>query len=227
MRHPEMSDGILLDPTLQEPPRPVEGRKRRRSELLQPSRQGQTPRAVTIVDRSSDILANLDIAVERAQAWTGFARFGFNAMLASADYKNKLRLKQDKLDRIVYFLAHPEAKSRERDRADAQAKHQARQWTLQGGVLYRKGPQRDQLRRHVPSYEVFDILTAEHIQSVHLGRDKMLKLLEVKYIGYTKDELMYVLEHCLVCSGKCIRGAAAKRRQQKQDNASHPGTTNI
>jgi hypothetical protein len=44
----------------------------------------------------------------------------------------------------------------------------------------------------------------------------MLKVLEAKYIGYTKDELMYVLDHCLTCSSKHIRGAAARRKELKQ-----------
>lgn len=48
--------------------------------------------------------------------------------LAAPAYKNKLRLRTDKLDRIVYFLTTPDAKSREKDRSDAQAKHQAGQW---------------------------------------------------------------------------------------------------
>ena len=68
--------------------------------------------------------------------------------------------------------------------------------------------------------EVFDILTAEHLKSGHHGRDKMLKILEAKYIGYTKDELMYVLDHCLACSSKHIRGAAARRKGLKQGNES-------
>lgn len=165
-----------------------------------------------------DFLSDKDLARERAQTWTGLSRFGFNAMLASPEYKNKLRLKPDKMERILYFLTAVEAKSREKDRADAQAKHQAQQWFLEDGILYRKDSRLEQPRRHVAADEAFDILTAEHLKSGHHGRDKMLKVLEAKYIGYTKDELMFVLEHCLVCSSKHIRGAAARRREHRQGN---------
>lgn len=167
---------------------------------------------------SEDILQNYNLAVERAQTWTGVARFGFNAMLASADYKNKLRLKNDKMERILYFLTIPDAKSREKDRIDAQAKHQAQQWFLHDGILYRKESRLPHPRRHVAAHESFDIITAEHLRSKHCGRDKMLKVLEAKYIGYTKDELMYVLDHCSICSSKHIRGAAARRRESRRTN---------
>ena len=165
-----------------------------------------------------NILNDYDIAVERAQTWTMTSRFGFNAMLASPEYKNKLRLKPDKMERIIHFLTVPDAKSREKDRADAQAKHQAQNWLNQDGILYRKESRLQHPRRHVGADEVFDILTAEHVKSGHHGRDKMLKVLEAKYIGYTKDELMYVLDHCLICSSKHIRGAAARRKELKQGN---------
>ena len=165
-----------------------------------------------------NILNDYDIAVERAQTWTMTARFGFKAMLASPEYKNKLRMKPDKMERITHFLTVPDAKSREKNRADAQAKHQAQNWLYQDGVLYRKESRLQHPRRHVGADEVFDILTAEHVKSCHHGRDKMLKVLEAKYIGYTKDELMYVLDHCLVCSSKHIRGAAARRKELKQGN---------
>ena len=163
-----------------------------------------------------DVLKDYNLAVERAQTWSGPSRFGFNAMLASPEYKNKLRLKPEKMERIIFFLTTADAKSREKDRTDAQAKYQSQFWTFQDGILYRKASRMDQPRRHVSAGEAFDILTAEHLHCGHLGRDKMLKLLETKYIGYTKDELMYVLEHCLVCSSKYIRGAAARRRENKQ-----------
>ena len=103
-------------------------------------------------------------------------------MLASQDYKNKLRLKPDKMERIVHFLTTPDAKSREKDRGDAQAKHQAQQWLYQDGVLFRKDSRLQLPRRHVTVDEVFDIITAEHLRSGHHGRDKMLKVLEVREI---------------------------------------------
>lgn len=87
------------------------------------------------------------------------------------------------------------------------------------GHLFRKESRLQQPRRHVSANEVFDILTAEHLLSGHQGRDKMLKILETKYIGYTKDELMFVLDRCSVCSAKQIRGAAARRRENRQSGA--------
>ena len=163
-----------------------------------------------------DILQDHDLAIQRAQTWTGLTRFGFNALLASSEYKNKLRLKPSKRDRIIYFLTHPTAASQAKDRADAQAKHQSQQWLYQSGILYRKESRLQQPRRHLAAEEVFDVLTAEHLVAGHAGRDKMLKVLEGKYIGYTKEEVMWVLEHCLVCCGKQIRGAAARRRERKE-----------
>lgn len=168
--------------------------------------------------KDDGILHDYQLAVERAQTWTGMTRFGFNAMLASPQYKNKLRLKPERMERIIHFLTVPDAKSRENDRMDAQSKHQSQRWIYENGNLYRKESRLQQPRRHVSANEVFDILTAEHLRSGHHGRDKMLKLLEVKYIGYTKDELMYVLERCLVCSAKHIRGAAARRKKHKRSS---------
>ena len=201
--NPSSSD-LLLDPALQS--------------LNASNEESPNREAGIAVPNNDDILGDYNLAVERAQTWTTIARFGFNAMLASAEYKNKLRLKPDKMVRIVHFLTVPDAKSRERDRADAQAKHQAQDWLYENGVLYRKASRLQVQRRHVGVNEVFDILTAEHLKSGHHGRDKMLKLLEAKYIGYTKDEVMYVLEHCLECSSKHIRGAAARRKEVKQGN---------
>ncbi|KAK5173366.1 uncharacterized protein LTR77_002047 [Saxophila tyrrhenica] len=186
-----MSD-LALDPqlktlrtdTLQ---RTVSGRPHQDAQLGQ--RADETP--------AYDILQDHDLAAERAQTWTGIARFGFNAMLASPMYRNKLRLKPAKMERIVYFLTTPDAKSQERHRADAQVKHQAQQWGMHNGLLYRKADRAHQIRRHVGADEAFDVITAEHLLANHPGRDKMLKLLEVRYIGYTKEELMYVLDHCL------------------------------
>lgn len=210
---------LILDPVLQQSSSDLE--------LRRPSLQGNGVAQSRVVGEhvdfilpalEDDILKDYDIAVERAQTWTMTSRFGFNAMLASADYKNKLRLKSDKMERIVHFLTVPGARSRERDRADAQAKHQAQNWIYQDGILYQKESRLQHPRRHVGTDEVFDILTAEHLKSGHQGRDKMLKILEKKYIGYTKDEIMYILDHCLACSSKPIRGAAARRKGLKQGN---------
>lgn len=38
------------------------------------------------------------------------------------------------------------------------------------------------------------------MRSDHCRRDKMLKLLEVKYIGYIEEELIHVVEQCSICS---------------------------
>lgn len=207
---------LLLDPALHEPPveqRHGEAVQRR---VLDTRGHEQPHVLVNLFVQRDDILLDYDLAVERAQAWAGTARFSFNAMLVGPEYKNKLRLTAGKLERIVHFLTAPGAKSREKDRADAQVKHQSRKWLYDGGVLYRKDSRSGHLRRHISAEEVFDILTAEHLRSTHHGRDKMLKVLEAKYIGYTKDELMFVIDHCLVCSSKQIRGAAARRRVKRQ-----------
>jgi hypothetical protein len=217
MQSKQSTQDLVLDPALQQSESSSQGSQEHSQENAPSiSRRSQQEASLFVPAAEDDILKDYDIAVERAQTWTMTARFGFNAMLASPEYKNKLRLKPDKLERILHFLMVPEAKSRERDRADAQAKHQAQNWLYQGGILYRKESRLQHPRRHVAANEVFDILTAEHLKSGHHGRDKMLKVLEAKYIGYTKDELMYVLDHCLTCSSKHIRGAAARRKELKQ-----------
>ena len=226
---------LLLDPTLQDLHQGGQGHQQQqqpevpssswkgsaRPNTSQHQRETET-RETAFID-GEDILQEYELAVERAQTWTGPARFGFNAMLASPNYKNKLRLKPDKMERIIHFLTVPAAKSREKDRADAQAKHQAQHWKYEDGILYRKESRLDQPRRHISATDIFDVLTAEHLRSRHHGRDKMLKVLEAKYIGYTKDELMYVLDRCLVCSSKHLRGAAGRRRENKQSNGSENG----
>ena len=212
---------ILLDPALQSPANDFGGygRHERATQSSVRQRRGdelQAQRRLPFqVDKAGDILQDYDLAIERGCTWTGISRFGFNAMLASSEYKNKLRLSSDKAERIIHFLTTPDAKSREKDRTDAQIKHQAQHWMYENGTLYRKDSRLQQSRRHVSANEVFDILTAEHMRSGHHGRDKMLKALQVKYIGYTKDELMYILDHCLVCASKHIRGAAGRRKENK------------
>lgn len=213
-------NNLLLDPALQQATARHESGQNDTLDKGEPLEAHEEQATVGTSTVEHDILQDYNIAVERAQTWTMTSRFGFNAMLASSDYKNKLRLKPEKRDRIIHFLTEPDAKSRERDRADAQAKHQAQNWLYQDGVLYRKESRLQHPRRHVGANEVFDILTAEHLKSGHHGRDKMLKILESKYIGYTKDEVMYVLDHCLACSSKQIRGAAARRKGLKQGNES-------
>ena len=216
----EPAPHILLDPELQEPPWSLNGHQ-----VHEEAGEGQPrPPVSTAHDFEDDILNDHDLVVQRAQTWTGITRFGFNAMLASPEYKNKLRLKPDKMERIVYFLTKPDAKIRDGDRADSQAKHQARLWMYQNGILYRRESRLQQPRRHVSASEVFNILTAEHLRSGHHGRDKLLRVLEVKYIGYTKPEVMYILDHCPVCSNKHIRGAVARRRNQyRQSNGFENG----
>lgn len=213
-------DTLVLDPALRTPESRLQASQERSSTNGSTSftavQQQQENPVLSLPE--DNIVNDYDIAVERAQTWTMTARFGFNAMLTSPDYKNKLRLKPDKLERIIHFLTIPDAKSREKDRADAQAKHQAQNWLYRNGVLYRKESRLQNPRRHIGADKVFDVLTAEHLKSGHHGRDKMLKVLEAKYIGYTKDELMYVLDHCLICSSKQIRGAAARRKDLKQGN---------
>ena len=217
MEDDRSTNSLVLDPALHNL-----GSRFQASENRSPRNGTDLQQQLVLPSPEHSILNNYDIAVERAQTWTMTARFGFNAMLASPEYKNKLRLKPDKMERVIHFLTIPDAKSREKDRTDAQAKHQAQNWLLQDGMLYRKESRLQHPRRHVGANEVFDILTGEHLKSGHHGRDKMLKVLEAKYIGYTKDELMYVLDHCLVCSSKHIRGAAARRKELKQGNESDP-----
>ena len=120
-------------------------------------------------------------------------------MLASPEYRNELRLKPDKAYWILYFLTFPDAPCREKDGADAVTKQQAQHWTLLDDRLCIKADRSHSIRRHVAADEVFDILTAEHLRHDHAGRDEMLKMLESRYIGYTKAEVMYVIANCSTC----------------------------
>lgn len=79
---------------------------------------------------------------------------------------------------------------------DHQTKYQAANWLLRDGRLYRKAESKGgrsdiSLRRHLDVDEVWDVLTAEHLRSEHLGRDRLRKALEKRFIGYV---------HCWISS---------------------------
>jgi hypothetical protein len=110
-----------------------------------------------------------------------------------------------KRERMMQYLQNPDREPLLCDgNRDHQTKYQAANWTVLDGKLYRK-PESGRVaryRRHLDDFEAWDVLTMEHLRSGHLGRDKLRKVLEQNYIGYTLQEIMFVLKECKKCAGR-------------------------
>jgi hypothetical protein len=125
-------------------------------------------------------------------------------MVTADGYVNRYRMHMKRRQRLTHYLEHPDLEPVLCDGSkDHQTKYQAKDWTWQDGKLYRK-PESGRVgtfRRHLDETEAWDVLTREHLRSGHLGRDKLRKRLEQRYIGYTLQEIMFVLKECKRCSG--------------------------
>ncbi|KAL1304404.1 hypothetical protein AAFC00_003403 [Neodothiora populina] len=136
--------------------------------------------------------------------WAESSRIEFHQKFNTSNptYKNKLRLNPAAEARVRFFLLHPNSPIDPNSPADARLKARSRSYTLHPwtphGHLYRadNGPT---LRRHVSETEVWGLLTDEHVRSGHKGRDRMLSIIKERYVGYTLEELMFVLSTCRVC----------------------------
>lgn len=148
---------------------------------------------------------------ERARCWSLESRNAFHAMINSSRYINRYRLTPAKRRRLKAVLSDPTLEPLNPNGSkDHQTKYQAANWTLRNEELYRVPNADDSskghhFRQHLDENEVWDTLTAEHVISGHLGRDKLRKLLEKKYIGYTLQEIMFILRECRQCNGKDSR----------------------
>ena len=113
-------------------------------------------------------------------------------MIAAPGYVNRYRLTSAKYRRLLTYLQNANVEPRNEDGSkDHQTRYQAANWTLRDGKLYRKVEGKvasggSGLRRHLDVEEVWDVLTAEHLRSGHLGRDRLRKVLERRFIGYVR-----------------------------------------
>ena len=142
---------------------------------------------------------------ERDSVWSSDSRKAFHAMVTAPGYVNRYRLPLKRRQRMIHYLEHPELEPMNCDGSkDHQTKYQAANWIVIGGKLYRKADSGrvGKLRKHLDEFEVWDVLTMEHLRSGHLGRDKLRKVLEQRYIGYTLQEIMFVLKDCKKCARK-------------------------
>lgn len=137
--------------------------------------------------------------------WTDSSHKTFHHKFSPANpsYKNKLRLNPHAESRVRHFVMNPTSGLDPRYPSDARLKNRSKAYTLHPrtptGQLYRSDTATGIVRRHVGSGEVWDMLTNEHVRSGHKGRDKMLSLIKEKFIGYTLEEVMFVLYECRVC----------------------------
>jgi hypothetical protein len=154
---------------------------------------------------------------ERAELWSSESRKAFHEMVTVPGYINRYRLHMKKRERMMQYLQNPDREPLLCDGSrDHQTKYQAAHWTVMNGKLYRK-PESGRVaryRRHLDDFEAWDVLTLEHLRSGHLGRDKLRKVLEQNYIGYTLQEIMFVLKECKKCAG---RGPNAERKDLNHD----------
>ena len=160
-----------------------------------------------------------ELEAEKAELWSTKARKQFHDMVTAPGYINRYRLHMKKRERTMQFLQNLDQEPLLCDGSrDHQTKYQAAHWTIINGKLYRK-PESGRVaryRRHLDGFEAWDVLTTEHVRSGHLGRDKLRKVLEQNYIGYTLQEIMFVLKECKKCAG---RGSNADRTSSNDDLA--------
>lgn len=161
-----------------------------------------------------------------AEPWPPETSTEFHSRFSASNptYKNKLRLSTSHESRIRYFLTHPHAPPHPNNPTDARLKNRSRNFMLAPPspttrssssssstpkqALYRTDGAN--VRRHINEAEIWDFLTREHVRSGHKGRDRMLASMRNDYIGYTLEELMFVLQSCRVCrAAKTTAGAAS------------------
>ena len=141
---------------------------------------------------------------ELRSLWSDDSRKVFHDMVTADGYVNRYRMHMKKRQRLAHHLEHPDLDPVLCDGTkDHQTKYQAANWTLIDGKLFRKPEvgRVGKLRRHLDEVEAWEVLTREHLRSGHLGRDKIRKRLEQRYIGYTLQEIMLVLKECRRCGG--------------------------
>jgi len=158
---------------------------------------------------------NDDFERERQSFWSEGARKGFHEMVTAEGYVNRYRMHMKKKQRMIAQLEDPELEITLCDGSkDHQTKYQSANWTLKDGFLYRKpeAGRVGKLRRHLDELEAWEVISREHLLSGHLGRDKLRKRLEQKYIGYTLQEIMFVLKECNRCGGKEKHGPATSEK---------------
>ena len=162
-------------------------------------------------------LSTPEMDAERMELWSPEARKAFHDMVTSPGYINRYRLHMKKRERMMQYLQNPDREPMLCDGSrDHQTKYQAAHWTVMEGKLYRN-PESGRVpryRRHLDDFEAWDVLTMEHIRSGHLGRDKLRKVLEQNYIGYTLQEIMFVLKECKKCAN---RGVNTERKDSSND----------
>ena len=173
-------------------------------ESVQRDRMPRSPSPQSPQDRELDH--------ERRRNWSDSARGAFHVMITAPGYINRYRLNPKKRQLMLHYLRNPDVVPMNPDGTkDHQSRYQAAHWTLSDGSLYRKpdSGRVGKLRRHLNESEVWDVLTTKHLCSgAHLGRDKLRKRLEGRFIGYTLQEIMFVLRECQRCGGR--KGATDK-----------------
>lgn len=156
-------------------------------------------------------LSDADLNEIVSHPWTESSKHEFYTKFNASNptYKNKLRLAPDAEQRVRHFLLNPSSHLDPNSPADARLKARSKSYTLHpfhsSGILYRNDS--TTLRRHVSEAEVWELLTSEHVKSGHKGRDRMLSLIKERFIGYTLDELMFVLGTCRVCARARMGGS--------------------
>lgn len=150
-----------------------------------------------------------DLERQRLACWSLEARRAFQKMIEAPGYTNRYRLSPVKRERMIHYLLDPNKEPTLEDtKRDHQTRYQSANFTLHHGHLYRKpeaGSRVGTLRRHLDETGIWDVLTSEHLRSNHLGRDKLRKVLEKLYIGYTLQEVMFVLKECKLCKSNSVR----------------------
>ncbi|KAK3698470.1 hypothetical protein LTR37_016941 [Vermiconidia calcicola] len=181
---------------------------------------------------------SLDEILQQARKamWSSDSRNAFHEMVTAPGYVNRYRMHMKKRQRLTHYLEHPDLEPHLCDGSkDHQTKYQAVNWTLVDGKLCRK-PESGRvgtLRSHLDEVEAWEVLTAEHLRSGHAGRDRLRKVLERRYIGYTLQEIMFVLKECNKCARRetaanpeaGANGAATNLQQPRNAFFSDTGMT--
>ena len=155
--------------------------------------------------RSPSPPLSLALSLDLAENWSEESREAFQTMISAPGYVNRYRLDPKKKTLFEKYLHDPSKEPLNEDGTrDHQMRYQASHWLLANGHLYRrpKSSRSDHLRRHLDTEEVWSAITAEHLRHGHFGRDKLRKALDRRYIGYSPQEIMFVLKECKRCSGR-------------------------
>jgi hypothetical protein len=127
-------------------------------------------------------------------------RVAFQTFIYTPGYINRERIPYSKWQQIYVFIDNPTIKLQ--NQAESNLRHRAlTEFELINRRLYRMPDKSHPESRYaVPESEAFNVITNEHLQLLHAGRDKVWATIQQKYYGINRNEVLFILKLCTNCA---------------------------